>query len=185
MANAMRTVRLTQPLEGRQAAGAGVLITPADPAFRLSLRAPQKSVPALTKALGIALPQKPKKSNTKGSRSALWLGPDEWLIIDSGRSNPAEALAKTRVLHSSVDVSHRNTAVVVNGVGSLNVLSAGCPQDLRPNNFPVGACSRTIYGKAEVVIWRTGKDAFRIECWRSFSTYVFDFLEDAARDANA
>jgi heterotetrameric sarcosine oxidase gamma subunit len=49
--------------------------------------------------------------------------------------------------------------------------------------FPVGACSRTILGKIEVVIWRTDKQSFRVECWRSFSTYAFDFLEDAAQDA--
>ncbi|MEQ9246023.1 MAG: sarcosine oxidase subunit gamma family protein, partial [Nitratireductor sp.] len=54
--------------------------------------------------------------------------------------------------------------------------------DLSPDAFPVGACSRTVFGKAEIILWRTEGDAFRVECWRSFSDYVFMLLEAAARD---
>ncbi|KAB2853885.1 MAG: sarcosine oxidase subunit gamma, partial [Bauldia sp.] len=67
--------------------------------------------------------------------------------------------------------------------GAEATLAAGCPQDLSPAAFPVGACSRTVLAKIEVVIWRTGDDAFRVECWRSFSDYAFAFLAEAARDA--
>ena len=173
----------SNPLSLRQAAGQGVQITPAQDAFRMSLRVPHKSAATISKALGVTLPKKPKTSESKGRRAALWLGPDEWLVIDEGAKNPVEALSKTRSLHSAVDVSHRNTAIIISGPGAETVLSAGCPQDLSMDTFPVGACSRTIYGKAEVVLWRTGENTFRLECWRSFSTYVFDFLEIAARDA--
>lgn len=71
------------------------------------------------------------------------------------------------------------------GPGAEATLSAGCPQDLSLAVFPVGACSRTIFGKVEIVIHRTAEDAFRVECWRSFSDYVFTFLSEAARDAAA
>ena len=71
------------------------------------------------------------------------------------------------------------------GPGAEATLSAGCPQDLSLAVFPVGACSRTIYGKVEIVIYRIAEDAFRVECWRSFSDYVFTFLSEAARDAAA
>ncbi len=185
MAKAMRVAVRVLPLAGRQAAGPDVQITPATPGYRLSLRASVKSVSTLSKALGLALPTKPKMSSAKGTRSALWLGPDEWLIIDEGKSNPIDGLSKTRVLHSAVDVSHRNTAIIVSGFGAEATLSAGCPQDLRNSSFPAGACSRTVFGKAEIVLWRTGENTFRVECWRTFSIYVFDFLELAARDSAA
>ena len=55
----------------------------------------------------------------------------------------------------------------------------------RSTAFPVGACSRTILGKVEIVLLRTADDAFRVECWRSFSDYVWTFLTEAARDAAA
>ena len=185
MAKAAKIAERIHPLAGRHAAGPNVQAVPAEAAYRLSLRAPAKSVAALSKALGLTLPSKPKTSATKGSRAALWLGPDEWLMIDTGKADPASDLVNSRVLHSAVDISHRNTAVIISGAGAEAALSAGCPQDLGLARFPVGACSRTVFGKAEVVIWRTGKDEFRMECWRSFSTYVFDFLDEAVRDANA
>src|SRR5690606_37845059 len=102
---------------------------------------------------------------------------------DNGGGDPVADCAKAKALHSAVDISHRNTAILVEGAGAEDVLSAGCPQDLSLAAFPVGACSRTVLGKIEAVILRTGDKAFRVECWRSFSTYAFDLLEDAARGA--
>jgi sarcosine oxidase, subunit gamma len=170
------------PLSGRMAATAQVSITPAEPAFRMSLRARPDAVSAMSKALGVALPVKPKSSETKGTRTALWLGPDEWLIVDSAK-NPMSDAAKAKVLNSAVDISHRNTAIIVAGAAAEAALSAGCPQNLSLKAFPVGACSRTILGKVEIVLLRTDRQAFRVECWRSFSDYVMTYLSDAARGA--
>jgi sarcosine oxidase subunit gamma len=127
---------------------------------------------------------KPKTSASKGGRSALWLGPDEWLVIDQ-TGDPLADCAGVRDLHSAVGVSHRNVGISVSGAGAEATLNAGCPQDLSLAAFPVGACSRSILGKVEIVLLRTGDDAFRVECWRSFSDYVWTFLTEAARDAGA
>lgn len=170
-----------QPLSGRHAAGPRVSITPAEPATRVSLRAPAASLPALSGALGLALPTRPKTSASSGARHALWLGPDEWLVIDEAGGDLAAVLRLVEALHSAVDVSHRNTAILVAGASAADALNAGCPQDLSLSAFPVGACARTILGKVEVVLYRTADDAFRVEVWRSFSDYAFTLLEEAAR----
>ncbi len=172
-------------LSGRSVQNQAVSLTPADPASRMSLRARPEAIEPLSKALGVKLPESPKSSamNRAKSRVALWLGPDEWLVIDFSGGDLIGACAGVKQLHSAVDISHRNVAILVEGEGARATLAAGCPQDLSNEAFPVNACSRTILGKIEVVIWRTGEKAFRVECWRSFSTYAFDFLEDAARDA--
>lgn len=168
------------PLAGMAHGGANVSIKPASEARRISLRADGTAVAALSKALGVTLPKKPKTSAAKGGRHALWLGPDEWLVIDE-KGDPAADCASSKAAHSAVDVSHRNTAILVSGPAAADALSAGCPQDLSLDAFPVGACSRTVMAKIEIVLYRTGEDAFRVECWRSFSEYAFDFLTDAAR----
>lgn len=170
---------------GREFQAKGVRLATLPPAHRVSLRAPASAVAALSKALGLVLPQKPKTSASNGSRTALWLGPDEWLVIDDGANDPLEACAGVEALHSAVGISHRNVAISVTGPGAENTISAGCPQDLSLAAFPVGAASRTILGKSEIVLLRTGDEAFRVECWRSFSDYVFTFLTEAARDAAA
>ena len=167
---------------GRQAAGAAATIMPAPPASRLSLRAPKESLAPLSKALGLKLPERPKSSASAGTRHALWLGPDEWLVIDEGEADLPALCRPVKALHSAVDISHRNTAILVAGAGAQALLNAGCPQDLSLAAFPVGACSRTILGKVEIVLQRTAEQAFRVEVWRSFSDYAFTLLADAARD---
>ena len=169
--------------QGLSATGVKVAILP--PAERISLRAPEASVAALSKALGVTVPQKAKTSATKAGRTALWLGPDEWLVIDEAGKDPLADCAKVGALHSAVGISHRNIAISVTGPAAATTVNAGCPQDLSLEAFPVGACSRTILGKVEIVLLRTATDAFRVECWRSFSDYVFTFLSEAAVDAAA
>ena len=173
------------PLGGRAVKNNAVTLAPADSAHRLALRAPEASLAALSKALGLKLPTAPKTSamNKAGDRVALWLGPDEWLVIDMAGKQPIADCAGVAALHSAVNVSHRNTAILVEGRGAEAALNSGCPQDLSLAVFPVGACSRTVLGKIEMVLWRSGPAAFRVECWRSFSAYAFDLLTEGAADA--
>ncbi|MBZ9874010.1 sarcosine oxidase subunit gamma [Mesorhizobium sp. BR1-1-9] len=172
-------------LAGRAISAAGAKVEVLAPAERISLRAPEASLAALSKALGVILPKKPKTSVSKGGRTALWLGPDEWMIIDEAGKDPLADCAKISALHSAVGISHRNVAISVAGPAAAAAINSGCPQDLSLEAFPVGAASRTILGKAEIVLLRTAQDAFRVECWRSFSDYVFTFLSEGARDAAA
>ncbi|TRL39674.1 sarcosine oxidase subunit gamma [Rhizobium straminoryzae] len=173
----------TLPLAGAYGGSPAVQLQPARPAARISLRARPDAVEALSAALGLSLPTAPKTSATGGGRTALWLGPDEWLVIDEGDSGLMQATAASGAVHSATDVSHRNTAILVSGPGASQALNAGCPLDLSLKAFPVGACARTLFGKIEVVLLRTGPDAFRLECWRSFSDYAFGLLAEAATDA--
>lgn len=179
------SARRRQALENRSAVHPLVDVVPAGPATRLALRAPDASRDALGKVLGLALPTRPKTSASVGARAALWLGPDEWLVIDTDERDMVLACAGVAAFHSAVDVSHRNVGIVVSGAGAEATLAAGCPQDLSLDVFPVGAASRTVLGKIEVVIWRTAETEFRVECWRSFSDYAFTFLSEAARDVAA
>jgi len=175
----------TEPLSGRIGGAAGVALTPAAPANRISLRADPAGAKALSKALGLELPMVPKTSmrNDKG-RLAAWLGPNEWLIIDEN-GDPLADLTKAKVLHSAVDISHRNTAILVTGKGARATLQSGCPQNLSDKVFPAGSATRSVMGKIEVVIIRTGDTEFRVECWRSFSDYALGMLSEAAKDCLA
>lgn len=157
----------------------------AAPATRISLRARPQAIEPLSVALGLELPMEPKTSSVNGLRSALWLGPDEWLIIDQGEADLMTLCAAVSELHSATDVSHRNVAFLLSCAGATATLNAGCPQDLSLDVFPVGACTRTVFGKAEIVLHRTGEESFRVECWRSFTEYVYGLLSAGAQDASS
>ena len=173
-----------EPLEACVYGGNGVVLNPVETHERISLRADDKAVAGLGKAIGLSLPNKPGTSVTRNNISALWIGPDEWLIFGAEGSNLEAKLNKVKTgLYSAVAVNHRNTAITVSGVNAINALNGGCPRDLSLEAFPIGDCGRTIIGKAEVVLWRMAEDSFHVECWRSFSDYVWKYLVDSARCA--
>ena len=102
--------------------------------------------------------------------TALWLGPEEWLLL--GPANPNA--------ESVVDVSHAFIGLDVTGPAAAETINAACPLDLDPAIFPAGMCTRTIFGKAEIILWRHDTETFRIEVARSFAAYVLAFLREAA-----
>jgi len=81
-----------------------------------------------------------------------------------------------------VRVSDRHAALTASGPRAGALLATGCPLDLDDAAFPEGMCTRTLLGKAEIVLWRHRPASFRIEVRRSFAAYAWDFLQEAARE---
>lgn len=167
-------------------ADAAVVIEPLPPACRWIVRGRPGTAEAAASALGFPLPTEVCRAATGGDIVALWLGPDEWLVIapagDGQSLGAALEAALSGVPHSVVDVGHRNTGFTVRGPKAAYVLNHGCPLDLDPAAFPVGMCTRTVLSRIEVVLWRTALDAFRLECWRTFAPYALAFLDEARRE---
>ena len=160
-------------------------VDPLPPAARFVLRCGPEVRAAVGRSLDIAIPETPCRALTRGARAALWLGPDEWLLLAPEAEGGALAAALGAALrglpYSLVDVSHRQGALRLAGGHAVMLLAAGCPLDLDTAAFPVGMCTRTMLAKAEVVLWRTADEEFRLEVWRSFMAYVSQFLAEAAR----
>jgi sarcosine oxidase, subunit gamma len=165
----------------RQVPGVTLMVLP--DAAKLAFRGRPSAIQAAGEAFGIALPQTACRFAAKGHRSAYWLGPDEWLLQATGEraSEPFAILEKALVGHacSLVDVSHGSDAFAVSGPSSAYVLNHGCPLDLSHQCFPVGMCTRTILGKATVLLSRPQADTFHIDVWRSFAPYVWQLLDEA------
>jgi sarcosine oxidase subunit gamma len=135
-------------------------------------------------ALGLNIAEIACHSAINGRRAALWLGPDEQLLLAPVADSATVAAQLRETLaalpHSLVDVSHRQLALEVTGPTAQTVLNAGCPLDLHITAFPVGMCTRTILGKADIILWRTDAATFHVEVWRSFADYVTRFLAEAS-----
>jgi sarcosine oxidase subunit gamma len=161
----------------------GVVIEPSAPAARFVLRGPERLLARVGDTFGVAPSTDACRAVARGPRSALWLGPDEWLLIappdEAARVALGIAEALVDTAHSLVEVSHRNVGILLRGRHAADVLNTGCPLDLDPGAFPVGMCTRTLFAKAEIVLWRTGPESFRAEVWRSFAPYIWGLLEEA------
>ena len=131
-------------------------------------------------AFGADLPQTACRASDSGGRAALWLGPDEWLLLCG--EDTAFGQSQIAPAHSLVDISHRQLGIDISGEAAAQILSTRIILDLDAQAFPAGACTRTVFGKSEVVLWRKGDHRFQIEVWRSFAGYVTGLLMEAARD---
>lgn len=151
---------------------------------KFSLRCSTEEVAALSSALGVELPGTIGGMTRSGSRAALCLGPDEWMILCAGDDRAAVTAAGEAIYdatpHSLVDVSFREVGLSVIGVDALTLLCTSCARDL--GAIEIGKGTRTIFDGAQVVIIRDGTDAFRMYVWRSFYPHTRGLLAAAERE---
>ena len=190
--------RSTLSVVGEPAPGAPVTVRPLPAAARFVLRGDAAVAAAAGAAFGVELPLRINTAAAAGARCAFKLGPDEWLLLADDIAETAATAGLAAALeaalaahpHSLVDVSHRQVAVAVEGPEAALALNAAVPLDLGEEAFLVGMATRTIFEKAEIVLWRVAPARFRLEVWRSFAPYVMDLLavvveENAAEAAAA
>jgi sarcosine oxidase subunit alpha len=152
------------------------------PITRLSIRAGSAAGTAIGLALGVLLPTVPCRSIIARDRAALWLGPDEWLILaPESASDLAAQARKAAGDHpvSIVDVSQRSQTLEIAGPRAAWCLNAFCALDLDIRTFPVGMCTRTLLGKAEIMLWRIAPEVFHVDVARSLVPYARACLEEA------
>ncbi len=152
--------------------------------MRLSVRADTAAAATLGRVLGVLLGSVPGRAVRSRDRAALWLGPDEWLVLAPSESGLAQRAAASLddVAASVVDVSHGYAAIEVAGTRAAWCINAFNALDLDTQMFPVDSCTRTLFGKAQIVLWRTAAHVFRIEVARSFAPYVSACLKEARRE---
>jgi sarcosine oxidase subunit gamma len=179
---------LRSPLDGFSLpSGSGFALVAAPTMARFILRGGEDVRAAIGAAFGAEPPRALGRVAEGEARAAMWLGPDEWLLIAEGGDGAVIFSSLEAALagkpHSLVDVSHRQLGLLASGPHATRALSAGCPLDLRPRAFPTGMATRTMFDKAEIVLWRRAETSFHIEIWRSFAPYLAAALGEAARGA--
>ena len=125
------------------------------------------------------LPIEPNMAVDDGRRAALWLGPDEWLVLGPpGAAAEIVAELKAAFAHvdrSVVDVSANRVAIELTGPGRFDLLAHVCPLDLDPRVWATGRCAQTLLGRAQVVLQeRTETTGILVR--PSFADYVVDLL---------
>jgi len=155
---------------------------------QVSLRADPSDVELMTRlalTIGFVLPTTPNTVSGDLDRHALWLGPDEWLIVgqpgseDSIESGCRDALG--RATGAVVDVSANRTVVELRGPGARELLEAGCTMDLHPRAFHATCCAQTLVARTGVIIHQlTDEPVYRLFVRPSFAHYLATWLLDAS-----
>jgi sarcosine oxidase subunit gamma len=142
---------------------------------------------AVARYLGVALPTTPSTYVESEAVTAIWLGPDEWLITSPFRT-PEELETGLREAVSGagsvVDVSAQRTTLRLRGEHVRDLLAGGCSVDLHPRVFGRGAAVQTLLGQAGVVLMAlddTGTH-YQVVVRSSFAGYLTSWLLDAATE---
>lgn len=150
---------------------------PADTMFMMGTR----------NALGFDLPTEPNTVTNAVDRAALWLSPDEWLVIVPFTAREATidalraALAGRHVLIA--DVSANRVTLELSGPKAREVIAKGCGLDLHSRAFRPGQCAQTVLARSQALIWQIDEaPTYRLLVRPSFAGYVADFLIDAMRE---
>jgi sarcosine oxidase subunit gamma len=173
-------------------------LTGLPPATRFAFHGGAAARAAVHSIWGVAFSEEACRANAHSTRATLWMGPDEYLLLDfasgeaRGSQPSAGASASTLfdalegamagVPHALVDISHRQFAFELVGPHAATILSGACPLDLDLAEFPVGKCTRTVLAKADIVLWRTRERTFHVEVWRSFAGYATGVLREIAAE---
>jgi sarcosine oxidase subunit gamma len=135
----------------------------------------------------------PLEANTWSAcndHSALWLGPDEWLLVAQDGHNEALIadlrMALGGVHHSVTDLSANRTIIEISGTDARVVLAKGCPLDLHGGVFKPPMCAQTLLAKSQMLLQCVdAKPVFRVFVRISFAPYVAEWLLDAAAELRA
>lgn len=152
---------------------------------------------AVTQALGLALPLEANTTASNAEVAILWLGPNEWLVIQHEATPDAEAHLATRLrnapgdFHSAVtEVGESLVCIHLAGARAADVIAKGCPLDLHPGVFGgAGRCAQSHLSKTAITLHKVSDDegggpAFDLYTRRSFADYLWRWLSDAAREYN-
>jgi sarcosine oxidase subunit gamma len=141
-----------------------------------------RTAPEVVLRLPFDVPAEPNTAASAGGRDALWLGPDEWLLVTNEPAEQVvasidEALAGEH--HAAIDVSANRAIVELRGEERFALLATRCPIDLDRRSWRDGRCAQTLFGRAPVLLHeRNG--ATRVFVRPSFGGYLVDLLVAAA-----
>jgi len=147
----------------------------------------QKFLTAVKQEFSIELPLKANTFASSGERSALWLGPNEWLII----AEPSLGVSSIDHLRSALsgefasvhEISGGNALLSIKGSKAAQLICKGCPIDLHAREFNIGDCAQSLIAKSPITLWKVDDSPeFHLLVRRSFANYLGLWLIDAARE---
>ena len=156
---------------------------------QVNLRADPKDadlMQRLATAIGLALPIAPNTVTSGKDRRALWLAPDEWLVVGpDGQQGAIEQELRNGLngaFGSVTDVSANRTLLQIRGAKARARLAHGIAIDLDPRSFGPGRCAQTLLAKAQVIIECCDESGLMLYVRASFATYAADWLLDAVAE---
>lgn len=172
---------LQTPLNGQLHKSDGLSVRELAPCSKVIVRGGESAMSAaLRSAVGLGVEVKANCFVSYTQGTLFWLGPNEWLIYNSGTDVGAfvHQLKNTlpRGESAAVNVSDYYTVIQIQGSKARAVLASGTPFDVHPRVFKPGQCAQTRFGNASVLLSCQADDTYDVQVRWSFAEYLWKYL---------
>ena len=161
------------------------------PVMKLIIRGKTKNfITAIGKNLNIILPNAANTSSSGEALTALWLSPDEWMLVSnktvSEDSNTYEVednlinnISKVN-LGAVTDVSDQFVMINIKGNKIFDLFATGSPFNFNEFKNKKGSVVQTILSHIDVIIHLTEINEVNLLVRRSFSEHLYSWINDSA-----
>ena len=161
------------------------------PIMKLIVRGKTKDfITAIGKNLNMILPTEANTSTSGEALTALWLSPDEWMLLSNNavsvNTNTYEVedslinnISKAN-LGAITDVSDQFVMINIKGSKVFNLFATGSPFNFNEFKNKKGSVVQTILSHIDVIIHLTEINNVNIFVRRSLSEHLHSWLNDSA-----
>ena len=161
------------------------------PVMKLIIRGKTKNfITAIGKNLNMILPSEANTSTSSESLTALWLSPDEWMLLSnkvlSENTNSFEVednlinnISKAN-LGAVTDVSDQFVMINLKGNKVFDLFATGSPYNFNEFKDKKGSVVQTILSHIDVIIHLIEINEVNLLVRRSFSEHLYSWINDSA-----
>jgi sarcosine oxidase subunit gamma len=161
------------------------------PIMKLIIRGKTKNfITTAGKHLDMILPIEANTSTSSETLTALWLSPDEWMLISNNtvskdtntyvvENNLIKNISKVN-LGAVTDVSDQFVMINIKGSKIFDLFATGSPFNFNKFKNKKGSVVQTILSHIDVIIYLTGINEVNLLVRRSFSEHLYSWLNDSA-----
>ena len=169
----------------------GLSIREISPIMKLNLRGKKREFfTTVGKNLNMILPTEANTSTTSDKLTAIWLSPDEWMIVSNELVNKENdkyelneilfnSISKTN-LGAVIDVTDQFVQLELKGKNIYEIFSAGCPFNFNEFKEKKGSTTQTVLNHIDVILHHKEENVVNLFVRRSFAEHLWSWIEDSA-----
>ena len=161
------------------------------PIMKLNLRGKKREFfTAVGKHLDMILPTEANTSSSSSKLTALWLSPDEWMVVSNEliekntnsydlEESLYKSISKTN-LGAVIDVTDQFVMLELKGSKIYELFSSGSPYNFNDFREKKGSTTQTLLNNIDVIIQNKSENLVNLFVRRSFSEHLFSWINDSA-----
>ena len=161
------------------------------PVIKINLRGKKREfLTNVGKNLNMILPTEANTSSMSDKLTAIWLSPDEWMIVsneivnkDTNKHELYEMLfnsiSKTN-LGAVIDITDQFVQLELKGENIYEIFSGGSPFNFTEFKEKKGSTTQTVLNHVDVILHHKEQNVVNLFVRRSFAQHLWDWIKDSS-----